>query len=100
MGNTQLINRLTSEIADLEQEIAVTEDKIKKVRVERDEAIKQRSEEKKAYEIAKQDDIDAAKLVAEATDVLKTFYKDNMGKDLGLAQKSQRQQQPGQAPPP
>jgi len=91
---TELMNRLASEIEELEQEIKENHAKVKKIEEEIAEIIKIRFEEAHAYGVAKKDDTDAAKLVQEATDVLKEFYtKNNLV--LGLTQK-----QPGQAPPP
>ena len=92
---TELIMSLEEEIKELDAEIADKQAEVKSVQEQLTGATRLRADEAAAYAVAKKDDVDAVKLVADATEVLQKFYADN---SLMLAQ------QPfgaaGEAPPP
>lgn len=98
--NTDLINRLISEIAELSRQIAEKEQRVGEIDEEVRKATQLRDDEHLAFQAAKSDDEDAKVLVSEAKTVLATFYADN---NLMLAQRRSKQPvvtTPGAAPPP
>jgi len=97
--SSDLITKLTFEIAEIEAEIKAKEEAIAKIEEELAEAKKIREDENLVWKAADKDDTDAAATVESATNVLKKFYEDN---NLMLVQKKKKQPvvEAGKAPPP
>jgi len=97
---TEAIAVLKSEIEEAEKDKAEAEAEVESIKKELEELTKIRESENKEFLIAKADDEAASELVAQATGVLETFYKEN---DLMLSQTAARQpfvSEAGKAPPP
>merc|ERR1719468_661676 len=97
---TESITALKAEIEEIKKNIVENEDEIKKNKDELAELTKIREDENREYLSAKADDEAASELVANAKDVLETFYKEN---NLMLSQVSKKQPfvtEAGKAPPP
>jgi len=98
--NTELIRTLKSEIEEILKDIDEKEKEVKEMQDQIAELTKIREDENREYLSAKADDEAASELVAQAQDVLETFYKEN---NLMLAQKTAKQPftaAAGEAPPP
>merc|ERR1719336_693981 len=98
--NTEAIATLKAEIEEIIKDYTEKEAEVKKMEEEIKELTKIREDENREYLAAKADDEAASELVAQATGVLETFYKEN---DLMLAQKAVRApftSEAGKAPPP
>jgi len=98
--NTEAINALNAEIEEIIQDYTEKEAEVKKMEEQIKEMTKIREDENREYLVAKADDEAASELVAQATGVLETFYKEN---DLMLTQKAVKQpfvSEAGKAPPP
>merc|ERR1719499_330487 len=97
---TESIVALQAEIEEIKKQYAENVEEIKKMEEQIKELTKIREDENREYLAAKADDEAASELVAQATGVLETFYKEN---DLMLAQKAVRApftSEAGKAPPP
>jgi len=97
---TDKITKLTEEIKELEKKIEEAKAQKEAVEKELKEATENRAAELKEFKLNLKDDEDAAALVAQATDVLKSFYSEN---GLMLVQKHAKQPAvtvAGEAPPP
>merc|ERR1719436_1399420 len=97
---TEAIMALNDEIEEAKKDKAEKEAEVESIKKELEELTKIRESENKEFLIAKADDEAASELVAQATGVLETFYKEN---DLMLSQTSAKQpfvSEAGKAPPP
>merc|ERR1740123_2523051 len=97
---TEEITALLSRVAELAAEIQEKEEQVLAINQELNETARARADEHAEYLKAKQDDQDAAGLIASAKQVLETFYRDN-----GLMLVQDHHQAPfestaGEAPPP
>jgi len=90
------IIRLESEIEEIVKEVKEKEANINEIKKELKEATKIREEEEAEFKENKMDDETAAKLVANAREVLKEFYEENSL----LQQHPQFTSKKGEAPPP
>jgi len=90
------ITRLESEIKEIEKEVEEKTTEIEEIEKELKEATKIREEETAEFEKNKKDDEEAAVLVANAREVLASFYKEN----ALLQQQPQFTSKAGEAPPP
>jgi len=91
---SDIITKLEEEIKELEEQIKTLLEHKKKVQEELDAADRIRKDENAQWLITDKDDKDAAEVVKEATEVLKTFYKEN----FNLLQEPKVVA--GEAPPP
>jgi len=99
-SDTELIAKLTSDIAKLDAKIAELKQEHKDTDEALDEATKMRKKENLAWVQTDKDDAEALKLVKKANGVLESFYKDN---NLALVQKGKQPVEgmaAGDAPPP
>jgi len=94
---TDKITKLTAEIKALKEKIEEAKAQKEQVIKELKEATENRKAENAEFKVNLKDDEDAAQLVAQATDVLKTFYSDN---GLVFVQKQPAVTKAGEAPPP
>merc|ERR1719297_192349 len=97
---TEEITALLSRVAELTAQIQEKKEQVLAINGELNETARARADEHAEYLKAKQDDQDAAGLIASAKQVLETFYRDN-----GLMLMQGHQQAPfestaGEAPPP
>jgi len=98
--NTEAIATLNAEIEEIIKDYTEKQAEVKEMGEQIKELTKIREDENREYLTAKGDDEAASELVAQATGVLETFYKEN---DLMLAQKAVRApftSEAGKAPPP
>jgi len=98
--NTEAINALKSEIEEIVKDYTEKQAEVDKMLEQIKELTKIREDENREYLKAKADDEAASVLVAQATEVLESFYKEN---NLMLAQEAVKQPfqtKAGQAPPP
>ena len=73
---TDALTALATDIEDVKKKIAENEKQKKETETELASAVRIRSDEKAAYEIAKKEDTDAVALIGQAIDVLEGFYKE------------------------
>merc|ERR1719336_1229308 len=98
--NTEAIATLKAEIEEIIKDYTEKQAEVKEMEEQIKELTKIREDENREYLSAKADDEAASELVAQATGVLETFYKEN---DLMLTQKAVKQpfkSEAGKAPPP
>merc|ERR1719409_1760310 len=96
--DTDLITKLTEQIARCEKKIEELVAEHKKTKEELDKAQRMRDDENRAWQATDKDDKAAAETVESAKNVLAQFYKDN---DLVFMQKQPvTDMAAGEAPPP
>merc|ERR1719460_2529524 len=101
--STEVIGRLTEHIAASQKQVDQINVEIKENEDAKKEATEIRNKEKIEYGESVDDDTAAGKVVENAIEVLKSFYKNNELNAPGLLQvRAQRmqQQEPGEAPTP
>merc|ERR1719263_1442834 len=97
---TDLINKLTAQIAACEKHIEELKEEHAKTKEELKKATRMREDENAAWKLTDKDDKEAAATVMRAKEVLENFYKDN---DLNFIQKAKQPVEgmaAGEAPPP
>merc|ERR1719352_1797972 len=99
--STQVIGRLTEHIASSQKQVDAINVEIKDNEDAKKEATEIRNKEKIEYGESVDDDTAAGKVVENAIEVLKSFYKNNELAGPGFIQVSEKKmEQPGEAPTP
>jgi hypothetical protein len=99
--STQVISRLTQHIAESQQQVDAINVEIKDNEDAKKEATEIRNKEKVEYGESVDDDTAAGKVVENAIEVLKSFYKNNELAGPGFIQVSEKKmEEPGEAPTP
>ena len=99
--STTVIGRLTEHIADSQKQVDAINVEIKDNEDAKKEATEIRNKEKQEYGVSVDDDTAAGKVVENAIEVLKSFYKNNELAGPGFIQvRAKKDEEPGEAPTP
>ena len=99
--STTVIGRLTEHIADSQKQVDGINVEIKENEDAKKEATEIRNKEKAEHAASEADDTAAGKVVENAIEVLKSFYKNNELAGPGFIQvRAKKDEEPGEAPTP